>query len=104
MICRRKVIASRHKRLQGSRIEHKESHTRQVRFTRDSGSADHIRLAAKQRRKSSHANIDAPGNDGHLSRFALGIRQRALGLTKKYNFISPNDDRERKSSANKQCQ
>jgi hypothetical protein len=41
---------------------------------------------------------------GHSFRFALAIRQRAFGLTKKHNFISPNDDRKRGSSADKQSQ
>jgi hypothetical protein len=31
-------------------------------------------------------------NDEHSFRFALAIRQCALGLTKKHNFISPHDD------------
>jgi len=35
---------------------------------------------------------------GHSFRFALAIRQRAFGLTKKH-FISPNDVRKRGSSA-----
>lgn len=36
-------------------------------------------------------------NNRHSFRFALAIRQPALGLTKKHNFISPNDDRKRRS-------
>jgi len=43
-------------------------------------------------------------NNGHSFRFALAIRQPALGLTKKHNFISPNDDRKRRSGGNKQSQ
>src|SRR5258708_40258085 len=41
-------------------------------------------------------------NNGNSFRFALAIRQPALGLTKKHNFISPNDDRKPRSSGNKQ--
>ena len=41
---------------------------------------------------------------GHSLRFALAIRQLALCLTEKHNFISPNDDRKRGSSGNKQSQ
>jgi hypothetical protein len=37
----------------------------------------------------------------HSFRFALAIRQPALCMTKKHNFISPNDDRKRGSSSNK---
>jgi CubicO group peptidase (beta-lactamase class C family) len=43
-------------------------------------------------------------NNGNSFRFALAIRQRALGLTKKHKFISPNDDRKRRSSGKKQSQ
>jgi hypothetical protein len=43
-------------------------------------------------------------NNGNSFRFALAIRQRALGLTKQHKFISPNDDRKRRSSGNKQSQ
>jgi hypothetical protein len=34
----------------------------------------------------------------------LAIRQYALGLTKKHNFISSKDDRKRKPSGDKQAQ
>jgi Second Messenger Oligonucleotide or Dinucleotide Synthetase domain len=43
-------------------------------------------------------------NNGRSLRFALAIRQLALCLTKKHNFISPKDDRKRGSSDNKQSQ
>jgi hypothetical protein len=44
------------------------------------------------------------GNSGFSLRFELPIRQLVLGLTKKHNFISPNDDRKRGSSGNKLSQ
>jgi hypothetical protein len=53
----------------------------------------------------SHSAIATlSATSGHSLRFASAIRQLALCLTEKHNFISPNDDRKRGSNGNKQSQ
>jgi hypothetical protein len=64
-------------------------------------SASHFRFTPISRPLQSDTGLRIGGNKGSF-RFALAIRKPTLGLTKKHNFISPNDDRKRRSSGNKQ--
>src|ERR1700738_4617822 len=61
-------------------------------------------LARMTDSSSTSREVRKVPNNGHSLRFALAIRQLALCLTKKHNFISPKDDRKRGSSDNKQSQ
>jgi len=63
-----------------------------------------VGLDQTRRAKLDHNIGGVTDNNGNSFRFALAIRQRALGLTKKHKFISPNDDRKRRSSRKKQSQ
>jgi hypothetical protein len=64
----------------------------------------HVRFTPGSRHSWQWLECLLCANNGHSFRFALAIRQPALGLTEEHNFISPNDDRKRRSSGNKQSQ
>ena len=74
---------------------------REIQPLRLGGTWKEVRSTPKKRTSEVTTAMSALGQRRTFARFALAIRQPALGLTKKRNFIPPKNDRKRESSANK---